>query len=128
MPKALTPLETYIATRVEMMDSPRFVAAGFDIGSGPTEAKGKTVALRIDGQSAGCRDYHRTERSLDGLVPGEDDEPVTLGETIAGEDARSHRGLDVPRRRSHRRLSLHRTKQRPHRLLDPATTTSCITP
>jgi len=62
------------------------------------------LALLIDGQSAGCRDYHRTERSLDELVPGEDDEPVTLGETIAEEDARSHRGLDV--RGRHERADL----------------------
>jgi len=47
--KALTQLENYIAKRVEMMDYPRFVAAGFDIGSGPTEAKCRTVPHRLKG-------------------------------------------------------------------------------
>jgi hypothetical protein len=46
---ALTQLENYVAKRVEMMDYPRFVAAGFDIGSGPTEAKCKTVPHRLKG-------------------------------------------------------------------------------
>jgi hypothetical protein len=32
-----------------MMDYPRFVEAGFDIGSGPTEAKCKTVPRRLKG-------------------------------------------------------------------------------
>jgi hypothetical protein len=47
--KALSSLEQYVAKRVEMMDYPRFVAAGFDIGSGPTEAKCKTVPSRLKG-------------------------------------------------------------------------------
>ena len=47
--KALSGLEQYIAKRVEMMDYPRFLAAGFDIGSGPTEAKCKTVPARLKG-------------------------------------------------------------------------------
>lgn len=47
--KALSNLEQYVAKRVEMMDYPRFVAAGFDIGSGPTEAKCKTVPHRLKG-------------------------------------------------------------------------------
>lgn len=46
---ALSKLEQYVAKRVEMMDYPRFVAAGFDIGSGPTEAKCKTVPARLKG-------------------------------------------------------------------------------
>lgn len=46
---ALSKLEQYVAKRVEMMDYPRFVAAGFDIGSGPTEAKCKTVPSRLKG-------------------------------------------------------------------------------
>ena len=47
--KALSNLEQYVAKRLEMMDYPRFVAAGFDIGSGPTEAKCKTVPSRLKG-------------------------------------------------------------------------------
>jgi hypothetical protein len=47
--RALSNLEPYVGKRVEMMDSPRFIAAGFDIGSGPTEAKCKTVPSRLKG-------------------------------------------------------------------------------
>lgn len=47
--EALSSLEQYIAKRVEMMDYPAFMAAGFDIGSGPTEAKCKTVPSRLKG-------------------------------------------------------------------------------
>jgi hypothetical protein len=47
--KALSSLEQYIAKRMEMTDYPRFVAGGFDIGSGPTEAKCKTVPHRLKG-------------------------------------------------------------------------------
>ena len=47
--KGLSDLEQYVAKRVEMMDYPRFVEAGFDIGSGPTEAKCKTVPRRLKG-------------------------------------------------------------------------------
>jgi len=46
---ALAELENYVATRVDMMDYPRFIAEGYDIGSGPTEAKCKTVPRRIKG-------------------------------------------------------------------------------
>ncbi len=46
---ALAGLEQYVAKRVEMMDYPKFIAAGFDIGSGPTEAKCKTVPSRLKG-------------------------------------------------------------------------------
>jgi hypothetical protein len=46
---ALAKLEQYVAKRVEMMDYPRFLAAGYDIGSGPTEAKCKTVPARLKG-------------------------------------------------------------------------------
>ena len=46
---ALSKLEQYVAKRVEMMDYPRFLAAGYDIGSGPTEAKCKTVPSRLKG-------------------------------------------------------------------------------
>ena len=47
--KALSNLEQYVAKRLEMTDYPRFVAAGYDIGSGPTEAKCKTVPSRLKG-------------------------------------------------------------------------------
>ena len=47
--KAMSNLEQYVAKRMEMMDYPRFVAAGYDIGSGPTEAKCKTVPSRLKG-------------------------------------------------------------------------------
>jgi hypothetical protein len=47
--KALSSLEQYIAKRMEMVDYPRFAAAGFDIGSGPTEAKCKTLPSRLKG-------------------------------------------------------------------------------
>jgi hypothetical protein len=47
--EALTKLEQYVGKRVEMMDYPRFVAAGYDIGSGPTEAKCKTLPSRLKG-------------------------------------------------------------------------------
>lgn len=46
---SLSKLEQYVAKRVEMMDYPRFLAAGYDIGSGPTEAKCKTVPRRLKG-------------------------------------------------------------------------------
>ena len=42
-------LEQYIAKRMEMTDYPKFVAAGYDIGSGPTEAKCKTVPSPLKG-------------------------------------------------------------------------------
>jgi len=47
--KALSSLEQYMGKRIEMMDYPRFLAAGYDIGSGPTEAKCKTVPFRLKG-------------------------------------------------------------------------------
>jgi len=47
--RALSQLKQYVAKRVEMMDYPKFMAAGFDIGSGPTEAKCKTVPSRLKG-------------------------------------------------------------------------------
>ena len=47
--KALSNLEQYIAKRMEMTDYPRFIACGYDIGSGPTEAKCKTVPSRLKG-------------------------------------------------------------------------------
>jgi hypothetical protein len=47
--QVLSKLEQYVAKRVEMMDYPKFIAQGYDIGSGPTEAKCKTVPSRLKG-------------------------------------------------------------------------------
>jgi hypothetical protein len=47
--KALGELEQYVSKRTEMMDYPRYIASGFAIGSGPTEAKCKTVPARLKG-------------------------------------------------------------------------------
>ena len=46
---ALAKLEAYVAARLDMMKYPRFLAAGYDIGSGPTEAKCKTIPRRLKG-------------------------------------------------------------------------------
>jgi hypothetical protein len=46
---ALESLITYIASRVEMLGYPEFIAAGYDIGSGPTEAFCKTLTARLKG-------------------------------------------------------------------------------
>jgi len=48
--KALAKLRTYVAKRVEMLDYPRFLQKGYDIGSGPTEAFCKTLTARLKGQ------------------------------------------------------------------------------
>jgi hypothetical protein len=47
--EALSGLEQYVGKRMEMMDYPKFIQAGYDIGSGPTEAKCKTVPARLKG-------------------------------------------------------------------------------
>jgi len=47
--KALSDLEQYVADRMEMTEYPKFIAAGYDIGSGPTEAKCKTIPARLKG-------------------------------------------------------------------------------
>ena len=47
--KALKSLEQYVVTRAEMVDYPTFLAKGFDIGSGPTEAFCKTLTARLKG-------------------------------------------------------------------------------
>jgi hypothetical protein len=47
--EALKSLITYIASRVEMLAYPEFIAAGYDIGSGPTEAFCKTLTARLKG-------------------------------------------------------------------------------
>jgi hypothetical protein len=47
--QALSSLEQYVSNRMEMMQYPRFLASGYAIGSGPTEAKCKTVPSRLKG-------------------------------------------------------------------------------
>ena len=47
--EALRALAGYIARRLDMLDYPRFIAAGYDIGSGPTEAFCKTLTSRLKG-------------------------------------------------------------------------------
>lgn len=46
---ALGRLEQYAAKRGDMLDYPTFLAAGWDIGSGPTEAFCKTLTSRLKG-------------------------------------------------------------------------------
>lgn len=47
--RALQSLREYIGKRVSMLDYPRFKAAGYEIGSGPTEAFCKTLTSRLKG-------------------------------------------------------------------------------
>jgi len=46
---ALTALESYVTARADMVDYPRFIQKGFDIGSGPGEAFCKTLTMRLKG-------------------------------------------------------------------------------
>jgi hypothetical protein len=48
--QALATLQGYIGKRVEMLDYPRFLADGFQIGSGPTEAQCKCLTARLKGR------------------------------------------------------------------------------
>jgi hypothetical protein len=48
--KALENLSKFITLRREMMQYPEFQAAGYEIGSGPTEAFCKTLTSRLKGQ------------------------------------------------------------------------------
>lgn len=48
--KALKSLHRFIAVRKEMLQYPQFRAAGYEIGSGPTEAFCKTLTSRLKGQ------------------------------------------------------------------------------
>lgn len=48
--KALEGLSKFIAARTEMLQYPQFRAAGYEIGSGPTEAFCKTLTSRLKGQ------------------------------------------------------------------------------
>jgi len=45
----LRKLEQYVAKRVDMLDYPTFRKAGFELGSGPTEAFCKTLTARLKG-------------------------------------------------------------------------------
>jgi hypothetical protein len=47
--EALRQLRGYVAERTAMLDYPRFRRRGWDIGSGPTEGSGKTLAWRVRG-------------------------------------------------------------------------------
>lgn len=48
--KALASLSRFLATRKPMLQYPQFRAAGYEIGSGPTEAFCKTLTGRLKGQ------------------------------------------------------------------------------
>lgn len=45
----LSQLSGYMSNRLEMLDYAKFIAAGYDIGSGPTEAMCKTLTRRLKG-------------------------------------------------------------------------------
>jgi len=47
--RTLKVLEQYVANHAEMMDYPRYLACGYEIGSGPTEALCKTLTTRLKG-------------------------------------------------------------------------------
>lgn len=47
--EAFKKLEQYVANHAEMMDYPTYRAAGFDIGSGPTESLCRTLTARLKG-------------------------------------------------------------------------------
>ena len=47
--RALKALEQYVGNHAEMLDYPRYLACGYDIGSGPTEALCKTLTSRLKG-------------------------------------------------------------------------------
>lgn len=48
--EALRQVSQYVAKRVSQLDYPSFCAAGFDLGSGPTEALCKTLTARLKGR------------------------------------------------------------------------------
>jgi len=47
---ALQSLQGYIARRTEMLDYPRYLAEGYQIGSGPTESQCKCLTSRLKGR------------------------------------------------------------------------------
>ncbi len=48
--RALKRLQGYVGKRLEMLDYPRFLAEGFQTGSGPTEAQCKSLGGRLKGR------------------------------------------------------------------------------
>ncbi len=48
--QAVTALHSYIAHHTEMPDYPRYLAEGYQIGSGPTESQCKSLAGRLKGR------------------------------------------------------------------------------
>jgi hypothetical protein len=54
--QALQALQGYIASRTEMLEYPRYRAAGYAIGSGPTESQCKGLTARLKGRG---RRWHR---------------------------------------------------------------------
>ena len=48
--QALKGLQGYIGKRVEMLEYPRFLSDGLDIGSGPTESQSKGLTARLKGR------------------------------------------------------------------------------
>lgn len=55
--RTLESLHGYIARRIEMLDYPRYLAQGFQIGSGPTESQCKCLTARLKGRG---RRWNRT--------------------------------------------------------------------
>jgi hypothetical protein len=54
--QAITALQGYLAHHTDMLDYPRYLAAGYQIGSGPTESQCKGLASRLKGRG---RRWHR---------------------------------------------------------------------
>lgn len=54
--QAITALQGYIAHHTDMLDYPHYLAAGYQIGSGPTESQCKGLASRLKGRG---RRWHR---------------------------------------------------------------------
>lgn len=48
--QAITALQGYIAHHTEMLDYPRYLAEGYQIGSGPTESQCKSLSGRLKGR------------------------------------------------------------------------------
>lgn len=59
--RALRQLRGYIAERVDMVDYPAARRRGWDIGSGPTEAAGKNLALRVRGVGMKWDPHHAAD-------------------------------------------------------------------
>lgn len=59
--EALRRLRGYIADRLDMLDYPAARRRGWDIGSGPTEATGKNLALRVRGVGMKWDPHHAAD-------------------------------------------------------------------